>query len=107
MCPVKREAGAIPARSRHRNSRAHVYEPLGDREGGSARQIDQPGDLPAAVRGSRNARIPGHEALAVRNMEIGGICTGLFVLCTSPRGEVFLLEKSPTSIMAGCFFQAE
>ena len=56
---------------------------------GTARLIDQPGDLPAAVRGSRSARIPGHEALAVRNMEIGGICTGLFVLCTSPRGEVF------------------
>ena len=76
-------------------------------KGGRARLIDQPGDLPAAVRGSRTARIPGHEALAVRNMEIGGTCTGLFVLCTSPRGEVFLLEKSPTSIMAGCFFQAE
>ena len=56
---------------------------------GTARLIDQPGDLPAAVRGSRTARIPGHEALAVRNMEIGGTCTGLFVLCTSPRGEVF------------------
>ena len=85
MCPVKREAGEIPARSRHRNSRAHAYEPLGDREGGSARLIDQPGDLPAAVRGGRNARIPGHEALAVRNMEIGPRRSFLLLFDTDDR----------------------
>ena len=36
-----------------------------------ARLIDQPGDLPAAVRGIReNTWIPGHEALAVRKRSV-------------------------------------
>jgi hypothetical protein len=61
-------------------------------KGGRARLIDQPGDLPAAVRGICDKTwIPGHEALAVRKREVGGICTGLFVVNTPPCGGVSFL----------------
>ena len=60
-----------------------------------ARLIDQPGDLPAAVRGIReNTWIPGHEALAVRKREVGGICTGLFAVYTPPCGGVSLFNSA-------------
>ncbi len=60
-----------------------------------ARLIDQPGDLPAAVRGIReNTWIPGHEALAVRKSEVGGICTGLFAVYTPPCGGVSLFNSA-------------
>ena len=62
-------------------------------KGGRARLIDQPGDLPAAVQGiCEKSQIPGHEELAVQKSEAGGICTDLIVVCTPPRGGVFLSQ---------------
>ena len=51
---VKREAGASPARSRHRDSIAFLITTGGVREGKKALpygKIDQSGDLPVAVHG--------------------------------------------------------
>ena len=88
-CPMKREAGASPARSRHRDSRAPAIRPLGDREGrhgASDRSAGRP-----ACRSTGN---PGHEALAVRKREVGGICTGLFAVYTPPCGGVSLFNSA-------------
>lgn len=63
---MKREAGANPARSRHRISRAKVHKPLGNWEGGPERLIDQSGDLPFAVA---ELFALCHEELAIRRID--------------------------------------